>query len=894
MTQRRGGDVVLRLGVEEQEVVQKALRAVGQDGEKMADKIEKASKEANRGLKAIDGVVVDLNRGMENLADRAGFAAGPLKALGPAGVAAAAGIAGLVLGLGAAVRMGKEAVDTFSEIGNAADRMDVAVETYQALTAEANAQGLAVSELETGLKALEERQSQIILQQGELFSRLKDTNPELLRQLEGLDNNEDRLRAVAKALKEAGSETERNTIAYAAFGEAGVSVSRVLLATGGDMDALIEKGQELGLVMDEDLIRNSQELSTELEVAGKVMDLQLKQAFVDFAPVALETIQFLGDIATGLSNVSNRMREVAERSARFNRERLDAIQNRLTEGGIQRSIFDGARDGSDPLSEADLPRRFNNVTRREMRRLIREFNETAAIETERAAAEFVRQARRELAGLTSDQLGAELEKTKRDIAAVKDGAVVSQDGDVLFGTDNSERQRRVEVIEALIVETEARETSAAATREQLAAEKALEERRKQEIKDARELETLRRQAAQLLAELGDATLAMALKEEELAKFREAGLLTLEQSDQILQSYRDRVTGVTEATERWRQVVEGADTEVEKLQNSVQQLKEDFATGKLGETTEATELYTEAVEALSEALGKAQKAELEATDAHKAATEIREKLADVRKAAMSDEQLFAAEQARIEQLVKNGNLTRDEATEHLRNYRNELRQTRGEVNLLEQAETVLDGIESGRIKTVGDLRRAIGAMIVDIVRQYALAQAQIGGQGFGGFLGGIFGNIFGTGGLNPSGTPPPINPHSIPVSHSGNPVSNAPRAIRSFGSRLASNERMMITQTDEEVITGGDRRKLISYLRESSRERFQPNDMMMAGTIPLDISIRVRRDGAGDVDADVQATQSGSNGLDLDVLLRDAVRSEASSGGLNDALAGQGFVRRDLR
>lgn len=886
---RRDQEVTLRLSVEEKAVIRKALQEIGEDGERMAKAIDRSTRNANRALKTLDGAANEAKDSIGDLADRAGPLGRVVKSLGPAGLAAAAGIGALVVGLTAAVRIGKEAVSQFAEIGKQADVMGITVETFQALRAESDAQGISFSILETGMKALEERQSQIIQGQGELFTRLKDTNPELLRQLEALDSNEDRLRAVSTALAQAESQTDRNRIAYAAFGEAGAQVSKVLLSTGGDIDALVGKGRELGLVMDQELIRRSQELQVEMEIAGQVMDLQFKQAFVDFAPVALDTIRFLGDIAKGLSDISNGMRDVQDRSSRFNRERLQELQGVLFQGGVSSTAVDRVRAGGAPLGEEDLPERFSTSSRRRLRRLMQEFNEIVSLETERAAVEFVQRTRRELAGLTSEQLTGELERTRTGIDERRAGTAnfgISR----LNEDELPQFEQRAEVIESLIEEAKAREAGAKATREQLAETQRLKDAEAEAERQRRERLTLMRQAATLLTELGDATLALQIKEQELAKLRDAELITQAQYDQALESYRDKVTGVTAATQRWQKVIEGADTEVETIQQSIKALNDDLASGALGDAAEATALYTEALEALSEALDKAKQAEKEATPEFKAGAEIREKLAQARKAAMTDQELLAAEEQRLDALVASGNLTRDEATEYMRAYSEELRKARGQVSLLERAESLLEGVMSGRIKTVGDLGKAIAALVVDMIRQAAIAQAQIGNnQSFGGFLQGIVGSVLGGfgGGVNPSGTPP-----IVPQSHSGSRAPHFP-ARRSSAQRLMSDEHMVVVQNGQEIVTGNDRDQIIDYIRQASNERAQPNALMRAGPMPLDINLNIHQTGGGG-DADVSASQSGDNEFDIDVFFRDRVRGAAADGALDDALTGRGFVQQVQR
>lgn len=879
-------EVSLRLSSKGEQQLIKALREIGEDGQKMAAQIERSGKKASRGLKAVDEGAKSARDGIEDLADRTGFLAGPLKALGPIGIGTAAALAGIVVGLGAAVRVGKEAVSTFAEIGKTAERLGVAAETYQALTAEAEAQGVANTQLETGLRALQERQSQIIQQQGELYTRLKDTNPELLAQLQNLDNNEDRLRAVSKALGEAKSETDRLRIAYAAFGESGAEVSRVLLASDGDMDRLIDKGKALGLVIDEDLIQRAEELAVDMDVASRVMDFQFKQAFIDFAPVALDTIKLLGDIAREVRGVSESFKDAADRSSDFNEGLLDRKSGVLLERGISQSRLDEARSGGRALSAEDIPGRARSLDLEN----IETFNRTARLEFTKTVQASLRDFERELKSLTAEQLSDELSRIEVDLQRVLGEA---SDSDRVFGLVASDERLQLEakrgIVSALIEEAKEREAATDATRKQLEAEQRLKDEKAAADKAERERLNLRRQAATLLAELGDATLALAIKEEELTKQVEANFITQEQADQALTVYRDKLTGVTEATQRWMDVVEGSRTEVQTIEGAIQDLNKDLASGVFGDAAESAELYTAALQALTDALNLAKEAESEATDEFKAAAEIRDKLAEVRRAAMTDQELLAAEEERVRQIVESGNLSREEATEYLRAYGDELRKARGQVSLLERAETLLDGVMSGRIKTTEDLGRAISAMIIDLVRQYALAQAQIGGgPGFGGFLQGVLGGIFGGGGVNPSGTPP-----IVPVGHSGHIIGQGARESRMGGMRIGSHERLVVGQVGEEIVPANDRAAIIDHIRSVGDRNGMPSATAISGPIPLAINLNINQSG-GNGEADVSAGQSGDNSFDIDVFFRDRIRGAASGGALDDALEGRGFVRQARR
>ncbi|MEO1187730.1 MAG: hypothetical protein AAFW60_01560 [Pseudomonadota bacterium] len=887
----RRNEAKLRMGLEDEGVISKGLDQIGKDGQKMADSLERASKDANKGFEAVEKGAEQAGDAVEGLADRTGILAGPLKALGPGGLAAAAGIGALVVGLTTATAIGKEAVQTFAEIGDAADRMGVTVETFQALTAEASAQGVSVGSLESGMAALSERTSQITAEQGELYSQLKDTNPELLRQLQVLDSNEDRLRAVAKALNEAKSATDRARISYAAFGGVGLDVAGVLAAADGDIDQLIQRGKALGLVIEEDLVRNSQELAVDFQIAADVMDLQFKQAFIEFAPIALETAKILAAIAKETRGVAESFQSATERSSDFNQSLLDRKGRVLQERGVSEARLNEVRSGGPALTTGDFSGRLASFDLDS----IESFNRAARIEFERSVQGALEEYRRGLAGTTAEGLAGELQNIEAQIQqAIENASDRDIVGGVVLSDDRLQLEAQRGIVKNLIEETREREAQTEALRDQLQAEERLKAEKDAAAKAERERQGLRRQAAALLAELGDATLSLALKEEQLAKIRDAGFIDQAQMDEALQRYKDRLTGVTEAVDRWAKVVEGARTPVETLQDSISELQEDLRSGALGEGAIAAARYEEAMRALSEALQLAKDAEREATEEFKAGAEIRDRLATAREAAMSEQELLEAEAERLNAIVASGSLTREEATEYLRLYSEELRKARGEVSLLERSERVLDGIMTGRIKTVEDLGQAIAALVADMIRQAAIAQAQAGNNAsFGGFLQGIVGSVLGGfGGVNPSGVPP-IVPTTVPQSHSGSVVGMGFPGRRHMSQPMASNERLVVTEVGQEILPASHRKQIIDYIQESSDMRNRPNEMMRGGLMPLDVNLNISRSG-GSGEAEVDARQSGPNSIDIDVVFKDKVRDVAGNGDLNSALENQGFVRQTLR
>lgn len=913
----RKTDINLRLTTSGKEDLKRALRETGEEGQRMADQIDRAGKKASRGLKAVDDAAGEVRGEMEGLTQRLGPAGAALRALGPAGIAAGAAIGGAALAFGAAVRVGKEAADTFAEIGNEADRMGLATETFQALTAELEGQGISVSRLDTAMAALAERQSQIIDGQGEMVARLKDTHPELLEQLANLDSQEERLRAVTKALQEAESATERNRIAYAAFGEAGYDLQRVLLSNENGIDGLIVKGRELGLVIEDDLVRRSQELSTEFDVAAKALDLNLKAAFVDFAPIAMDMMDWLRGVVTELRRVSDGFREVKNRTDEFNTDRLGEVQSKLVESGFfSRSQLSEARTFGRRLSLDDVDtsgRSQWDRSRYELPGLIDEFNQITQHLLEKGAREAKDTYRRSLAGFSSEVLAEERQRVEQELAALeqsqeafrqrlfRDAGLPPYDttaqADALNQKarsvgDTSALQDRLDVIDALYEEAQAREANRTAIEAERAAEEAAKQAQVEAEKRARERLALRREAMQVLAELGDQTLLLAEREEDLNKMVEAGFLTDEQAAASLKAYRDEITGVVEAVERWTGVAEQGRSPTQTLEAQLAELNTDLAKGKI-----SVDLYTAAHEALTKALGEARKQSREATEEFKQAEIIRRDIEQARVARLSLTEQMAEERTRVQGLVDKGELTPEEATAWLDLYEEKIRSLRGELDLWAEAESILDGVQQGRIRTIEDLGRALLATLAKVIQQAAMAQAQLGGQGIGEFLGGVMNSVLGSFGFGGSagggsGSGPTTGPSQTVPSHSGSVVGQPHGELRPMSRGMAGNERLRLVQVGQEIVPAGDRQRIIDYITKGGFGGDVPPPA--AGAMALQrvkIDMDIRTEGGR---ASVEKRQRADGGFDVKVMLRDEVRGMVGRGELDDTLVDRGFPKRTLK
>lgn len=306
--------VGIRLAALDGKIVERELRKFGAEGQAALDRIQKATKPARAGLKAVDSTVGELKNRMSGLAGNSGVLGTALMALGPAGMAAAAGFGALALGVGKALAISREAVRDFDALAKRARTFGISSDLYQALQLSAEEQGVPQEMLNIALQTFVVRSGEAANAQGTLYSKLKQTNPELLKQFMAAQTGEERLRVLTDAVRDLDSAEDRAALTAAAFGEGNVSLVRVLGDTAESFDDLIKRAKDLGVVIEEQMLKRAEDMENRFGVAAKVIDLNLKQAFVDLAPVLISTLELFAKLAKGARVVSDIFRSLENKS----------------------------------------------------------------------------------------------------------------------------------------------------------------------------------------------------------------------------------------------------------------------------------------------------------------------------------------------------------------------------------------------------------------------------------------------------------------------------------------------------------------------------------------------------------------------------------------------------
>lgn len=216
----------------------------------------------------------------------------------------AAGVA--VGGMTMLVRKSMQNIDTIAKLS---DRLDVSTEFLTAFGHQAELSGLSASQFNKSIEMFIRRLGELKQGTGEArygLEALGLTTEELLEM-----SSEDAFLTVARGIKEMRSQAERAATAYRFFGRSG---SQMLNLIQGDLDGVIDRAAELGILFD-------REMAARVEAANDAIT-RLKESFVGVAnTIAIAVapmVEALADRisvtvsgATGLEAMEQTMRKIA-------------------------------------------------------------------------------------------------------------------------------------------------------------------------------------------------------------------------------------------------------------------------------------------------------------------------------------------------------------------------------------------------------------------------------------------------------------------------------------------------------------------------------------------------------------------------------------------------------
>jgi hypothetical protein len=204
------------------------------------------------------------------------------------------------LAAGAVVAQVKRIVGSLDDIGKTADKIGLTTDALQELRAAAESAGVAQGSLDSSLERFSKRIGEAVLGTGAAKKALEEMGLEA-RELAnmGLDTA---LGVVADRMAAISDPTERAARAAALFGREGVAMVNLLREGSAGMEKMRAEARELGIVIDEDLIRKAEAAQTKLDLMSRVISAQLSSALINLAPLLVSAASGIASVASAVNS----------------------------------------------------------------------------------------------------------------------------------------------------------------------------------------------------------------------------------------------------------------------------------------------------------------------------------------------------------------------------------------------------------------------------------------------------------------------------------------------------------------------------------------------------------------------------------------------------------------
>ena len=204
----------------------------------------------------------------------------------------------------------KSVTEQLDEIGKTADRIGITTDALQLLRTTAESAGVAQAALDSSIEKLGKGLAEAAMGVGTAKTALEELNLSADSLIEmGL---EDAMGVIADAVNELPSPMQRTAIAMQLFGRSGAPMLNFLREGSSGMEEMKRQARELGVVIDEDLIRNAEDAQTQLDLMSRVIDANLSSALINVAPLIVGASEKIAGLAAGVGSFVRQFNELRD------------------------------------------------------------------------------------------------------------------------------------------------------------------------------------------------------------------------------------------------------------------------------------------------------------------------------------------------------------------------------------------------------------------------------------------------------------------------------------------------------------------------------------------------------------------------------------------------------
>ncbi len=285
-----------------------SVRLAVDGGGKVKAELVEIGRSGERSLKTIESQGRRTALSLGGLTDKTRLLSSGLRGLGGAliGVSSAAGL----------IAFADRAITAADAIGKTADKIGVSVEALQELRYAAQSAGVAQNTLDMALQRFGRRAAEAANGTGEARKALEEMGIQLRDGSGAIRSTEDLLGDVAEAFARTHNPADRLRLAFKLFDSEGVAVVGMLREGRVALDSVRQRARDLGIVLDEALVRGAENARNELDTLTQVIKIHFTRAVLEVAPELADLSETLSaSLPPALSLAADAARAFADRLA---------------------------------------------------------------------------------------------------------------------------------------------------------------------------------------------------------------------------------------------------------------------------------------------------------------------------------------------------------------------------------------------------------------------------------------------------------------------------------------------------------------------------------------------------------------------------------------------------
>jgi len=163
-----------------------------------------------------------------------------------------------VAGAGAMGVFVKKSLEAADAIGKAADVIGISTDALQEYRHAARIAGVSTELMDNSFKAFSKRVGEARNETGALVTFLKKFDKQLLSNIQNAGSTEEALNLFMDRMGRTADQTDRAALAAAAFSRSGLVLTNMVKDGAAGLEKMRQEARDLGIVMDEQLIRQSE------------------------------------------------------------------------------------------------------------------------------------------------------------------------------------------------------------------------------------------------------------------------------------------------------------------------------------------------------------------------------------------------------------------------------------------------------------------------------------------------------------------------------------------------------------------------------------------------------------------------------------------------------------